>query len=110
MSRREIDLSQLPLQVRERLDQLAPDVRERLLSNLARVPPKLLSELLQRGSPVVEKLIEDARKHLGWYARDRPENTRFRAVVNQAETAAAQLQLTRDYFDRLEDGRLAAAA
>lgn len=39
-----------------------------------------------------------ARKHLGWYAKDRPENTAFRAVVNRAESAKEQLQLTRDYF------------
>ena len=45
-----------------------------------------------------------ARKHLAWYAKDRPENAAFRAVVNRAETAEEQLTLTRDYFDRLEDG------
>jgi tRNA-dihydrouridine synthase B len=39
-----------------------------------------------------------ARKHLGWYAKDRPENSAFRAVVNQADTAQEQLRLTRDYF------------
>jgi tRNA-dihydrouridine synthase B len=26
-----------------------------------------------------------ARKHLGWYAKDRPENLAFRAVVNRAD-------------------------
>ena len=45
-----------------------------------------------------------ARKHLGWYARDRPENAAFRAVVNRAETADAQLRLTADYFDALVAG------
>src|SRR3546814_4454121 len=45
-----------------------------------------------------------ARKHLGWYAKDRPENGPFRAVVNRAETADAQLALTRDYFDALIAG------
>ncbi|MFP7722135.1 tRNA dihydrouridine synthase DusB [Lysobacter sp. A3-1-A15] len=48
--------------------------------------------------------VRIARKHLGWYARDRPENATFRAVVNRAETAAAQLQLTADYFDALIAG------
>jgi tRNA-dihydrouridine synthase B len=43
-----------------------------------------------------------ARKHLGWYAKDRPENAAFRHVVNRAETAADQLRLTRDYFAALE--------
>lgn len=45
--------------------------------------------------------VRIARKHLGWYAKDRPENAAFRAVVNRAETAEAQLRLTRDYFDAL---------
>ena len=46
--------------------------------------------------------VRIARKHLGWYAKDRPENAAFRAVVNSAESASMQLQLTRDYFDALE--------
>ncbi len=48
--------------------------------------------------------VRIARKHLGWYAKDRPENAAFRAVVNRAETAEAQLSLTRDYFDALIAG------
>ncbi|MBW3551793.1 MAG: hypothetical protein KY442_13725, partial [Proteobacteria bacterium] len=53
--------------------------------------------------------VRIARKHLGWYAKDRPEHTdaqryAFRAVVNRAETAEAQLRLTRDYFDALIAG------
>jgi tRNA-dihydrouridine synthase B len=54
--------------------------------------------------------VRIARKHLGWYAKDRPEHLAFRAVVNRADTAEAQLRLTRDYFDALIDGtpRLAA--
>ncbi|MEO6519043.1 MAG: tRNA dihydrouridine synthase DusB [Pseudoxanthomonas sp.] len=48
--------------------------------------------------------VRIARKHLGWYAKDRPENAAFRAVVNRAESADAQLQLTRDYFDALVAG------
>ena len=48
--------------------------------------------------------VRIARKHLGWYARDRPENASFRAVVNRAQTAETQLQLTRDYFDALVAG------
>ena len=42
-----------------------------------------------------------ARKHLGWYAKDRAENAAFRAVANRAECAAEQQRLTRDYFDAL---------
>jgi tRNA-dihydrouridine synthase B len=45
--------------------------------------------------------VRIARKHLGWYAKDRPENAAFRHVVNRAETAEAQLRLTRAYFDSL---------
>ena len=48
--------------------------------------------------------VRIARKHLGWYAKDRPENAAFRAVVNRAEDARAQLELTRDYFDALATG------
>ncbi|NYZ62475.1 tRNA dihydrouridine synthase DusB [Luteimonas deserti] len=48
--------------------------------------------------------VRIARKHLGWYAKDRPENAAFRSVVNRAETAAMQLALTRDYFDALAAG------
>jgi tRNA-dihydrouridine synthase B len=46
--------------------------------------------------------VRIARKHLGWYAKDRPENAAFRAVVNRAESAHEQTRLTRDYFDALE--------
>ena len=53
--------------------------------------------------------VRIARKHLGWYAKDRPENAAFRAVVNRAESAAEQLRLTRDYFARLADGAALAA-
>ncbi|MEN1958646.1 tRNA dihydrouridine synthase DusB [Luteimonas changyuni] len=48
--------------------------------------------------------VRIARKHLGWYAKDRPENASFRAVVNRAESAQAQMALTRDYFDALAAG------
>ena len=48
--------------------------------------------------------VRIARKHLGWYAKDRPENAAFRAVVNRADDAEAQLRLTREYFDALVAG------
>src|SRR5690348_1787297 len=53
--------------------------------------------------------VRIARKHLGWYAKDRPENAAFRGVVNRAETAAEQLRLTRDYFTALASGLAMAA-
>ncbi|WP_213433656.1 MULTISPECIES: tRNA dihydrouridine synthase DusB [Lysobacteraceae] len=48
--------------------------------------------------------VRIARKHLGWYAKDQREHLAFRHVVNRAETAEAQLRLTRDYFDALIAG------
>ena len=50
-----------------------------------------------------------ARKHLGWYAKDRPEQsdeqrTAFRNVVNRADSAQVQLALTQEYFDMLIAG------
>ena len=48
--------------------------------------------------------VRIARKHLGWYAKDRPENAAFRAVVNRADGATDQLRLTQDYFDALIAG------
>ena len=48
--------------------------------------------------------VRIARKHLGWYAKDRPENAAFRAVVNRAQGADDQLRLTGDYFAALIAG------
>lgn len=53
--------------------------------------------------------VRIARKHLGWYAKDRPENAAFRAIVNRAETAQEQLRLTREYFAALSAGVALAA-
>ncbi len=74
--------------------------------------------------------VRIARKHLGWYVKAleksdpdgrfasadgtaskdrRPENAAFRAVVNRAETAEAQVLLTTEYFDRLVSGWAIAA-
>ncbi|MCW8808446.1 MAG: tRNA-dihydrouridine synthase, partial [Rhodanobacter sp.] len=53
--------------------------------------------------------VRIARKHLGWYAKDRPENAAFRHVVNRAQGAAEQQRLTRDYFASLVAGLPCAA-
>ena len=45
--------------------------------------------------------VRIARKHLGWYAKDRPENAAFRSIVNRAESAHEQMRLTREYFDSM---------
>jgi tRNA-dihydrouridine synthase B len=52
--------------------------------------------------------VRIARKHLGWYAKDRPENAGFRAIVNRAESAAEQLRLTRGYFGTAGEVAIAA--
>ncbi len=57
--------------------------------------------------------VRIARKHLGWYAKDRPENAAFRTIANRAESATEQQRLTREYFDALAagvPGEFAAAA
>ena len=53
--------------------------------------------------------VRIARKHLGWYAKDRAENASFRAVVNRAETCAEQMRLTRNYFAEFDEQTLLAA-
>jgi tRNA-dihydrouridine synthase B len=53
--------------------------------------------------------VRIARKHLGWYAKDRPENASFRAVVNRAESCIEQLRLTHDYFEESPQRTLLAA-
>jgi tRNA-dihydrouridine synthase B len=53
--------------------------------------------------------VRIARKHLGWYAKDRAENAAFRLIVNRAESAGEQWRLTRDYFTALQDGLAVAA-
>ncbi|MBL0029719.1 MAG: tRNA dihydrouridine synthase DusB [Rhodanobacteraceae bacterium] len=54
--------------------------------------------------------VRIARKHLGWYAKDRAENEAFRQIVQRAETAAEQRRLTIDYFDRLPESDARRAA
>ena len=89
------------------------------LATGARLPPPSLAEVRDILLGHLQALhafygetagVRIARKHLGWYAKDRPEHTveqraQFRAVVNRADSAALQLALTRDYFDALIDGR-----
>ncbi|MDR7191644.1 tRNA dihydrouridine synthase DusB [Luteimonas terrae] len=83
------------------------------LATGAHLPPPTLAEIRDILLGHLEALhtfygeasgVRIARKHLGWYAKDRPENAAFRSVVNRAETAEAQLALTRDYFDALVAG------
>jgi tRNA-dihydrouridine synthase B len=77
-------------------------------SELAPPSPREVSEILQAHVRALHEFygepagVRIARKHLGWYAKDRPENAAFRDVVNRAETAADQLRLAADYFGALE--------
>lgn len=47
--------------------------------------------------------VRIARKHIKWYCANRPDSQQFQQRCNQAESAAEQLQLTADYFNRLLD-------
>ena len=50
--------------------------------------------------------VRIARKHLGWYAKERPDAAAFRVAVNAAESGERQAAMTRDYFDALIAGVL----
>jgi len=53
--------------------------------------------------------VRIARKHIGWYCRDRADAQLFRQSVMQAATAATQLAEVLEYFDALGDAPAAAA-
>jgi len=55
-----------------------------------------------------ERGVRIARKHLGWYARAHPGCADFVRKVNRLDCPRRQIDLTRDWFDRLTD--LASAA
>ena len=84
-----------------------------LLATGTELPPPRLSEVRDVLIGHLEHLhafygepqgVRIARKHLGWYAKDHPEQALFRTVVNAAETGERQVALTRDYFDALIAG------
>lgn len=47
----------------------------------------------------VEAGVRIARKHIGWYCRERPEAEAFRQSIMQVDSAEAQLGRVRDFFD-----------
>ena len=53
--------------------------------------------------------VRIARKHIGWYCRERPQALAFRQSVMQVESAEAQLARVREYFDRTGAEHAAAA-
>ena len=54
--------------------------------------------------------VRIARKHIGWYCRERPHAQAFRQSVMQVESAEGQLARVREYFDVLGQAGAAAAA
>ena len=53
--------------------------------------------------------VRVARKHIAWYSKGQPDGARFRARMNRTENVNEQLDITRDFFDRLiNDEELAA--
>jgi tRNA-dihydrouridine synthase B len=52
--------------------------------------------------------VRIARKHIGWYCRERPQELAFRQSVMQVESAEGQLARVREFFDA--SGREHAAA
>ena len=47
--------------------------------------------------------VRIARKHLAWYSRHWLDSPAFRARINSVELPREQLELTRDFFQRLAD-------
>jgi hypothetical protein len=73
-----LDLSRLPEPLRrklqDRLDKLPSEIREQLLANLGKVPPKMLEAFVERGSPMLEKLLDRIEAELP--ASTKPSTTR----------------------------------
>jgi len=54
--------------------------------------------------------VRIARKHIGWYCRERPQAQAFRQSVMQVASAEDQLARVREFFDALDAAPAAAAA
>jgi tRNA-dihydrouridine synthase B len=52
--------------------------------------------------------VKIARKHIGWYCRERPQAQAFRQSVMQAESTEAQLALVREHFGAVDERHAAA--
>lgn len=48
--------------------------------------------------------VRMARKHIAWYSKGKRNGAAFRQEVNRVEGAAQQLQMVRDFFDRIING------
>jgi tRNA-dihydrouridine synthase B len=85
-----------------RVDPVVPDAAELRDIMLAH-----LRDLYDFYGP--EPGVKIARKHIGWYCRERPQAQAFRQSVMQAESAGLQLELVREHFDTTDTGHAAAA-
>lgn len=53
--------------------------------------------------------VRMARKHISWYSKGQPHGGAFRQLVNRVESSEEQLQMVKNFFDRLEaEGHIAA--
>lgn len=53
--------------------------------------------------------VRIARKHLSWYCAELTDSASFRSKVVRVDSAAEQIRLTQDYFNRRRDGDSLAA-
>jgi len=53
--------------------------------------------------------VRMARKHISWYSKGQRHGAAFRQEVNRVEGAVQQLQMVRDFFDRIINGEELAA-
>ena len=53
--------------------------------------------------------VRVARKHIAWYSKGQREGNRFRQNINKLESAGAQLDYVRIYFESLADQQVLAA-
>jgi tRNA-dihydrouridine synthase B len=53
--------------------------------------------------------VRVARKHIAWYSKTQPGGNLFRQRINKIETSGEQLNLTREFFDRLANTKELAA-
>ena len=57
----------------------------------------------------VEAGVRVARKHIGWYCRERPQALAFRRSIMQAETTVEQLARVHEFCAALEQQSAVAA-
>ena len=55
----------------------------------------------------VEAGVRIARKHIGWYCRERPHAQAFRQSVMQVNAAEGQLDAVRAFFDAQREAEAA---